>query len=113
VIETVKSSEFSPANPHRSFRLSIQRSFIWSVVFSSYGALACVAWSWITGAPIGAAGLGLYIAIFVGTPCLVGHAGYLWRKNLLHGATRFEAAICIVFPISVLGLGAVALLLGR
>lgn len=93
--------------------MSIQRSFIWLVAFTSYGALACVAWGWITGAPIGVAGIGLYMAIFVGAPCLVGHAGYLWRKNLLLGTNRFEAAICFAFPVAVLSLGAVGLLFGR
>lgn len=93
--------------------MSFSRLLIWLLAFASYGAFAYVAWSWFTGTPIGALGIGFYFAIFLGTPCLVGHAGHLWRKNLLLGATRFEAAICIAFPISVLCLGAAALLFGR
>ncbi|MDP9918958.1 hypothetical protein J2W24_004627 [Variovorax boronicumulans] len=93
--------------------MSIQRSFIWLVAFASYGTLAYVTWGWFTGTPIGVTGIGFYFAIFFGAPCLVGHAGHLWRKNLLLGTTRFEAAICAIFPIAVLSFGAIAMLVNR
>lgn len=82
--------------------MSFSRLLIWLVALSSYGALTYVTWGWFTGTPIGAAGIGFYFAIFLGAPCLVGHAGQLWRKNLLVGTTRIEAIVCAAFPIVVL-----------
>jgi hypothetical protein len=83
------------------------RIFMWPILVASYGALLAVLLHSAFGNWSGAASLGMLFAVVVGAPILAGYAGYLWRKNLLIGFARWEAALSAAFPVLVLLLGAV------
>jgi len=78
-----------------------ERIFIWPVLLVSYAALFAAAMHALFGNWSGAASLGLFFAIFVGAPSLGGYAGYLWRKKLIQGWVKAEAALCAAIPIVV------------
>ena len=85
------------------------RIFMWPILAASYGALLAALLHTAFGNWSGAASLGMLFAVVVGAPSLAGYAGYLWRKNLLVGFVRWEAALSAAFPVLVLLLGAVAI----
>ena len=89
------------------------RVIIWPVLAASYGALIAATYHALMGNWSGAATLGILFAVFVGTPTLVGYAGYLWWKNTLRGFARIEAALCLMLPIAILLLAILAIKLGR
>ncbi|KRB98273.1 hypothetical protein ASE26_25525 [Duganella sp. Root198D2] len=89
------------------------RLFMWPILAASYGALIAATIHTLLGNWSGAASLGMLFAVFVGTPTLVGYAGYLWRKNRLRGLARIEAALCVMLPIAILLLIVLAIKLGR
>jgi hypothetical protein len=79
-----------------------ERIFIWPIILISYGALFGASLQLISGELSGNILLGLLFAVSVGVPVFFGYAGYLWRKNLLLGAVRWEALICAVYPMLLL-----------
>ena len=79
-----------------------ERIFVWPVIFVSYGALFEASVQVVSGGWSGGTLISLLFAVSVGVPVLFGYAGYLWRKNLLTGAARWEALICAVYPILLL-----------
>ena len=89
------------------------RLFVWPILAASYRALIAATIHTLVGNWSGAASLGMLFAVFVGTPTLVGYAGYLWRKNVLVGLARIEAALCVMLPIAILLLIILAFKLGR
>ena len=89
------------------------RVMVWPVAGLSYASLLVAAAHWLTDTWSGLATLGLFFAVVFGAPALAGYAGYLWRKNLLRGNTRWEALACGAFPLLLLGLGVTVISLGR
>jgi hypothetical protein len=82
---------------------------MWPILAASYASLLASLLQTAFGTWSGAVSLGMLFAIVVGAPSLAGYAGYLWRKNLLVGLVRWEAALSAAFPVMVLLLGAVAI----
>ncbi len=87
----------------------LTRAFMWPILAVSYAALLAALLHTLFGNWSGAASLGILFAIVIGAPILAGYAGYLWRKNLLVGFVRWEAALSAAFPLLVLLLAAVAI----
>lgn len=79
-----------------------ERLLIWPTLLISYAAVAAATAHVFFGSWSTFATFGLFFAIFIGAPSLVGYAGYLWRKNLLYGFARFEAAVCVLMPFLLL-----------
>ena len=86
---------------------------MWPVLAASYGALLAALAHALLGNWSGAASVGMFFAIFVGAPSLTGYAGYLWRKRLLLGWVKVEAALCAAFPVAPVLLVAGVLLTGQ
>lgn len=91
----------------------IERLLIWPILVISYAAIAVAAAHVFFGGWSAFATLGLLFAIVIGAPSLAGYAGYLWRKNLLRGLVRYEAAICVFMPIALLLLAFFVISFGR
>jgi hypothetical protein len=87
----------------------ITRAFMWPILAASYSALLAAFFHMLFGSWSGAASLGMLLAIVIGAPSLAGYAGYLWRKKLLVGFVRWEAALSAAFPALVLLLATVAI----
>jgi hypothetical protein len=83
-----------------------ERSIIWPLIAASYAVLGGALFHAVFGGWSGIVTLGLLFAIPIGVPSLVGYAAYLWRKNLLIGFARWEALICVLYPIVLLAFGA-------
>ena len=82
---------------------------MWPILAASYAALLVALIHTLFGNWSGAASLGVIFAVVIGAPSLAGYAGYLWRKNLLIGFARWEAALSAAFPVLVLLLASVAI----
>jgi len=80
------------------------RLIIWPVLLMSYAALFAAAIHTLLGNWSGVASLGMFFS-------LTGYAAYLWRKKLLHGWGRTEAALCAAIPVVVVLLFALVALL--
>jgi hypothetical protein len=93
--------------------MNATRIVIWPVLLISYAAVFAAAVHAILGNWSGAASLGMFFAVFVGAPSLAGYAGYLWRKKLIHGWVKTEAALCAAVPVAILLLLAAVALLGK
>lgn len=91
----------------------LERLLIWPILVISYAAIALATAHIFFGGWSAFATLGLLFAIVIGAPSLAGYAGYLWRKNLLRGLVRYEAAICIFMPVALLLLAFFVINLGR
>lgn len=89
------------------------RLIIWPILLMSYATLLAAAMHTLLGNWSGAASLGMFFVIFVGAPFLASYAGYLWRKKLMHGWVRAEAALCAAIPVLVFLLFASVTLFGR
>lgn len=85
--------------------MAVQRLFLWPIVLICYGTLLGALFHWIAGGWSGIVTLGFIFAIPIGVPSLVGYAGYLWRKNLLVGFARWEAIVCLAYPLLLVLLG--------
>lgn len=84
-----------------SMPMTTVRLIIWPVLLMSYAALFAAAIHTLLGNWSGVASLGMFFVIFIGVPSLTGYAAYLWRKKLLHGWGRTEAALCAAIPVVV------------
>lgn len=87
----------------------VTRAFMWPIMLASYGALLAAMLHTMFGSWSGAASFGMLFAIVIGAPTLAGYAGYLWRKNLLVGSVRWEAALSAAFPVLLLLLATFAI----
>lgn len=93
--------------------MAIERLFVWPLLAVGYGSLFAALFHWLTDSWSGAASLGMLFSIAIVAPSVVGYAGYLWRKDLLQGTRRWEAAVCAAFPVATLLLGGCVVWIGR
>jgi len=105
-----KSTQRTPAAPLNS---TFTRMIMWPILLVSYGSVFAAAVHTVLRNWSGAASLGMLFAVFIGSPSSVGYATYLWRKNLIRGLVRVEAAFCFMLPVCILLLLAVAFKFGR
>lgn len=89
------------------------RIIIWPVLLLSYAAPFAAVMRLLLGKCSGAENLGALFAIFVGASSLAGDAKYLWRKKLIHGWVRTEAAFCAAVRVEIVLLFASSELLGK
>ena len=101
------STAMSPA------RVLANRLMVWPVAAACYASLVGAVAHWLTDTWSGWVTLGLLFSVAFGAPVLAGYAGYLWRKNLLQGNTRWEAGVCAAFPALLLLLAGLFISVGR
>jgi hypothetical protein len=93
--------------------VSIVRIVVWPIAAASYLAAVAALVHWLSGTWSGAASMGMWFAVFVGAPSLVGYAGSIWWRKRAHGLERVEVAVGFAFPVVLLALGGLVLLLGK
>ena len=92
--------------------MSLARVFVWPVAAASYMAVALAAVHWVTGSWSGVASLGLWFAVFVGVPSVVGYAGSIWWRRRAQGIEKVEVAVGLALPVLLLALAGLVLLFG-
>jgi len=93
--------------------MNATRIVIWPILLVSYVTLCVAMIHALLGNWSGAASLGMFFVAFVGAPSLAGYAGYLWRKKLIRGWVKTEAALCAAVPLAIVLLLAAAALIGK
>ena len=92
---------------------SLSRVVIWPVIVASYASVFAAAAHWLTDTWSGLASLGIWFAVLVGVPGLIGYAGSLWWRNRIYGIGRVEAYFCFSLPVVLLALAGLVVAAGR